>query len=205
MHHNQNNIAISTTDQTMVSSRSLKIEVVTFSGLIVKQMNQWTETRETLVQLAMDSLNISVVPTMSDAEKNCLYNERYFAYMVVTYLGKEIAIHGTPFQREHILRLMKSVNYEWDENNRVFYSTDEIFPIGRVLHLTGGIMWSDEIADIVDETFEIRAEINMTPLLNRMTYELIFDIAPAIIQYGDEAQLTRLNVFIDSYENHDRN
>lgn len=168
-------------------------------------MNLWTETRETLVQMAMDSLNTSVVPTMSETEKNCLYNERYFAYMVVTYLGKEIAIHGTPFQKEHILRLMKSVTYEWDENNRVFYSTDDIFPSGRVLHLTGGCMWSDEIADIVDETFEIRAEINMTPLLNRMTYELIFDVAPAIIQYGDEAQLTRLSEFIDRYENHDRN
>lgn len=168
-------------------------------------MNSWTDTRETLVQLATDSLNTSVVPTMSEAEKNCLYNERYFAYMVVTYLGKEIAIHGTPFQKEHILRLMTSVNYEWDENNRVFYSTDDIFPSGRVLHLTDGLMWSDEIADIVDETFEIREEINMTPLLDRMTYELIFDIAPAIIQYGDEAQLTHLSAFIDRYENRNRN
>jgi hypothetical protein len=164
-------------------------------------MDQWTETREGLVQLAMGALNTVTLPTMSVDDRNRLFNERYFAYMVISYLGKEIAIHGTPFQKEYILRLMKTVTYEWDENNRVF-SSDDIIRSGRCLHLTSdGFVWSDEIADIVDETFEIRAEINMTPLLERMTYELIFDIAPAIIRYGDEAQLNHLEAFIDLYEN----
>ena len=163
-------------------------------------MNQWTETREDLVQLAMSVLNTVILPTMSVDDQNRLYNERYFAYMVITYLGKEIAIHGTPFQKEHIRHLMKKVSYEWDENNRVF-SSDEIMRSGRCLHLTSEVVWSDEIADIVDETFEIRAEINMTPLLERMTYELIFDIAPAIIQYGNHEQLNHIEAFIDQIEN----
>ena len=163
-------------------------------------MNQWTETREGLVQLAVGALNTVILSTMSVDDRNRLYNERYFAYMVIAYLGKEIAIHGTPFQKEYILQLMKRVTYKWDENNRVF-STDEIIRSGRCLHLTSEVSWSDEIADIVDETFEIRAEINMTPLLEKMTHELIFDVAPAIIRYGDETQLNHLSEFIDLYEN----
>lgn len=159
-------------------------------------MNRWTEPRNTLVQLAMNALNAVTLPTMSDYDKKRLYNERYFAYMVVTYLGKEIVIHGTPFQKEHILRLMKTVTYEWDEDNRVFTS-DEILRSERCLHLTSEVLWSDEIADIVDETFEIVEEMNMTPLLERMAHELIFDVAPAIIQYGGEEQLTHLCSFMN--------
>lgn len=170
-------------------------------------MNRWTVSREGLVQLAMVALNTFEVPTMSDDDKNRLYNERYFAYMVITYLGKEIAIHGTPLQKEQILRLMRTVTYEWDENNQVF-SSDEITQCEQYLHLTSyGFVWSDEIDDIVDETFEIWTwtDINMTPLLERMIHEFIFDIAPAIMQYGDETQLTHLSEFIDVYENHNRN
>jgi hypothetical protein len=171
----------------------------------MNQTNQWTEIREGLVQLAMTALSKVVLPTTSDDEKNRIYNERYFAYMVITYLGKEIAIHGNASQKQYILHLMKKVTYEWDENNQVFTS-NETTRSGRCLHLTTrGFVWSDEIADIVDETFEIRAEINMTPLLERMTYELIFDIAPAIIQYGDEAQLNHLSTFIDRMEQRDQN
>ena len=150
----------------------------------------WTETRESLVQSAMQALN--TIPM----EQNECYFECYFAYRVITYLGKEIAIHGTPFQKEHILHLMKLVNYEWDENNQVFTSNDII---GKYLHLTTSDVWSDEIADIVDETFDIREKINMTPLLERMTHELVFDVAPAIILYGNEEQLARLNTFIDEH------
>jgi hypothetical protein len=145
----------------------------------------WTESRQSLVQSAMQALN--TIPIDSR-----VYNECYFAYRVIAYLGKEIAIHGTPSQKEHILHLMKLVSYEWDENNQVFSSDRSGY-----LHLTTSAVWSDEIADIVDETFQIRAEINMTPLLDRMTYELIFDVAPAIILYGNEEQLDRLSTFID--------
>jgi len=137
----------------------------------------------------MQALN--TIP-MAQHQNEC-YFECYFAYRVITYLGKEIAIHGIPFQKEHIIHLMKSVGYEWDENNQVFSSDN----ISGYLHLTTSAVWSDEIADIVDETFQIRAEINMTPLLDRMTYELIFDVAPAIILYGNEEQLVRLSTFID--------
>jgi len=147
----------------------------------------WSESRQSLVQSAMQALN--TIPM----EQNECYFECYFAYRVITYLGKEIAIHGIPFQKEHIIHLMKSVGYEWDENNQVFSSDN----ISGYLHLTTSAVWSDEIADIVDETFQIRAEINMTPLLDRMTYELIFDVAPAIILYGNEEQLDRLSIFID--------
>ena len=117
----------------------------------------WSESRQSLVQSAMQALN--TIPM----EQNECYFECYFAYRVITYLGKEIAIHGTPFQKEHILHLMKLVSYEWDENNQVFTSDN----ISGYLHLTTSDVWSDEIADIVDETFQIRAEINMTPLLER--------------------------------------
>jgi len=146
----------------------------------------WTESRQSLVQSAMQALN--TIPIDSSR----VYSECYFAYRVITYLGKEIAIHGTPPQKEHILHLMKLVSYEWDENNQVFSSDRSGY-----LHLTTSAVWSDEIADIVDETFQIRAEINMTPLLDRMTYELIFDVAPTIILYGNEEQLDRLSTFID--------
>ena len=148
----------------------------------------WTESRQSLVQSAMQALN--TIP-MEQHQNEC-YFECYFAYRVITYLGKEIAIHGTPSQKEHILHLMKLVSYEWDENNQVFSSDRSGY-----LHLTTSAVWSDEIADIVDETFQTRAEINMTPLLDRMTYELIFDVAPAIILYGNEEQLDRLSIFID--------
>jgi hypothetical protein len=147
----------------------------------------WTESRKSLVQSAMQALN--TIPINSSQ----VYSECYFAYRVITYLGKEIAIHGTPSQKEHILHLMKLVSYEWDENNQVFSSDNR----SGYLHLTTSAVWSDEIADIVDETFQIRAEINMTPLLDRMTYELIFDVAPAIILYGNEELLDRLSTFID--------
>jgi len=164
-------------------------------------MNQWTERREGLVQLAMVSLNTDIlILPLSDDDKNRLYNERYFAYMVLTYLGKEIAIHGTPLQKEQILHLMRTVTYEWDEMNQVF-SSDEIIRWGRCLHLTSNeFVWSDEISDIVNETFNIRSQFNMTPLMERMTHELIVDVAPAILQYGDESQRTRLSTFIDMYE-----
>ena len=164
-------------------------------------MNQWTERREGLVQLAMFSLNTDIlILHLSDDDKNRLYNERYFAYMVLTYLGKEIAIHGTPLQKEQILRLLRTVTYEWDEMNQVF-SSDEIIRWGRCLHLTSdGFVWSDEISDIVNETFNIRSQFNMTPLLDRMSHELIVDVAPAILQYGDESQRTRLTAFIDMYD-----
>jgi hypothetical protein len=164
-------------------------------------MDQWTETREELVQLAITTLNIPYHSSIPDYDRNRLYHERYFAYMVITYLGKEIAIHGTSFQKEHLLRMMKSVKYEWDENNQVFSSNEN-----RCLHLTTGhFVWSDEIADIVDETFEIRERINMTPNVDKMSRGLILDIAPAIIQYGDDLQLDRLNEFIDQFVNRDCN
>ena len=147
----------------------------------------WSESRQSLVQSAMQALN--TIPM----DPSRVYSECYFAYRVITYLGKEIAIHGTPSQKEHILHLMKLVSYEWDENNQVFSSDNR----SGYLHLTTSALWSDEIADIVDETFQIRAEINMSPLLDRMTYELIFDMAPAIILYGNEEQLNRLSTFID--------
>jgi hypothetical protein len=165
---------------------------------------EWTVSRESLVQLAINALTMHIQPSMSENDKIRLHNERYFAYMVITYLGKEIAIHGPPSQKEYIHRLMKTVTYEWDENNLVF-SSNEITRFNRCLHLTTyEFVWSDELADIVDETFEIRAEINMTPLLDEMTRELIFDIAPSIVRYGNEEQLMHLNAFMEIENVRDR-
>ena len=147
----------------------------------------WTESRQSLVQYAMQALN--TIPM----DPSQVYHECYVAYRVITYLGREIAIHGTLPQKEQILHLMKLVSYEWDENNQVFTSDNR----SGYLHLTTSAVWSDEVADIVDETFQIRREINMTPLLDRMTHELIFDVAPAIILYGNEEQLVHLSTFID--------
>jgi hypothetical protein len=130
-----------------------------------------------------------------DNEETCqLFAEKYFANIVFSYFGKEIAIHGTPEQKERILFLMRYVNYTWDENNQVYRPLGEARE--RMEHLTRyDVTWSEEISKMVDEMFKIRNR-PMTPLLNNMSKRMLFDIAPTIIHYGTEAQLENLETFI---------
>ena len=154
----------------------------------------WPESRRSIVQMALDALNVQYHPAMDNNETCHLFAEKYFAYIVFSYFGKEIAIHGTPEQKEHILFLMKWVNYTWDENNQVYRPLGE--PRDRMEHLTRyDFTWSDEISGIVDEIFKIRSR-PMTPLVNNMSRQMLFDIAPTIIHYGTESQLENLETFI---------
>jgi hypothetical protein len=162
----------------------------------------WTESRGALVQVALDTLNTPYLTTMDNEESRLLYLEKYVAYMVFSYLGKEIAIYGTPQQKERILFLMNYVKYAWDENNRIYIPLE--IPRNRMEHLTSHeCIWSEELSDSINVMFKIR-EHPMTPLLNNMSKQMLFDIAPAIVYYGTESQLEHLETFIYTDNVHDR-